>query len=187
MPAWPARGLLPVRVGNKETKMGVMDILQQYAVRPTSTEDDFDEVVRQVPQDVLGDGVAQAFRSQQTPPFPAMVQQLFGHSSPQLRSGLLSHLIRAVGPAVLANIAGGAFKRMAQAKPGAAEPSIAPTDLERITPEQVREIAAEAEKKDPSVLDRVGEVYAQQPQALKILGGAALAIALGQMANQMRR
>lgn len=47
--------------------MGWMDILQQQAQRPTSTEADFDEVAPQVSPDVLGNGVAQAFRSDQTP------------------------------------------------------------------------------------------------------------------------
>ena len=44
--------------------------------------------------------------------------------------------------------------------------------------------AKEAEKRDPSVVDRVSDVFAEQPQLLKILGGAALAIALGRMAQK---
>jgi len=171
--------------------MGLMDILQQYAARPTSTEQDFDEVVGQVPREVLGEGVAHAFRSDATPPFGSLVSQMFGQSNPQLRAGLLNQLIRAVGPAVLAKVAGGAlsgFGRMAN--PGAAPdvpPTISPVDAEQVTPEQVREIAEEAQKKDPSVMDRVGGFYAEHPEIVKGLGGAALAIALGQIANRMRR
>lgn len=51
----------------------------------------------------------------------------------------------------------------------------------------MQEIAVAAEKKDPSVLDKVGAYYAQHPELVKILGGAALAIALGQMATRMKR
>ncbi|WP_280150552.1 hypothetical protein [Piscinibacter sp. XHJ-5] len=172
--------------------MALMDILQPYAARPTSTENDFDEVVPQVPADVLGDGLAQAFRSDRTPPFSSMVSQLFGNSNPQLRAGLLNQLIRAVGPAVLAKIAGGALGRFGQtAQPGAAAPGtpppLSPVDAEQVTPEQVREIAEEAQKHDPSVMERVGGFYAQHPDLVKGLGGAALAIALGQIANRMRR
>ena len=49
--------------------MDIADILKQYADRPTDTQTDFDEVARQVPPDVLGGGIAQAFRSDQTPDF----------------------------------------------------------------------------------------------------------------------
>jgi len=167
--------------------MSIMDILQQYADRPTDTHADFDEVASQVPPDVLGDGVAQALRSDRTPPFSDMVGQLFGNSNGQQRAGLLTQLIRAVGPAVLSSIAGGALGRLAQGGSGAAEPRVTPSDAERVTPEQIRDIAAAAEKKDPSVLDKVGAYYAQHPEIVKVLGGAALAIALGQMANRMKR
>jgi hypothetical protein len=48
-------------------------------------------------------------------------------------------------------------------------------------------MATAAEKQDPSVLDRVGAYYAQHPEVVKVLGGAALAIALGQVAKRMNR
>jgi len=165
--------------------MGLMDILQQYAARPTSTETDFDEVAPQVPADVLGDGLAQAFRSDKTPPFGNMVSQMFGNSNPQLRAGLLTQLIAAVGPALLGKLAGGGLGRFAQGA-GAAE-AVTPDAAAQVTPEQVREIAAEAEKRDPTIMDRIGSFYAQHPEVVKGLGGAALAIALGQIATRMRR
>jgi hypothetical protein len=171
--------------------MGLMDILQQYAARPTSTEQDFDDVAREVPPDVLGHGLAHALRSDQTPPFGNMVSQLFGQSNPQLRAGLLNQLIRTVGPAVLAKVAGGALSRFGQmANPGAAPgtpPTISPTDAAQVTPDQVREIAEQAESQDASITDRIGGFYAQHPDIVKALGGAALAIALGQVANRMKR
>jgi hypothetical protein len=165
--------------------MGLMDILQQYAARPTSTEQDFDEVATQVPQEVLGDGVAQAFRSDQTPPFGNMVGQLFGQGNPQLRAGLIGQLLRAVGPALLSKVAGGALGRFSQQNGAAAE--VKPEDITDISADQVREIAEEAEKRDPSILDKVGGMAAKHPEALKILGGAALAIALGRVAQNMKR
>ena len=60
-------------------------------------------------------------------------------------------------------------------------------DAAQVSPEQVREIATAAEKQDPGVLDRVGAYYAQHPEVVKVLGGAALAIALGQIAKRMNR
>jgi hypothetical protein len=55
---------------------------------------------------------------------------------------------------------------------------------DQIPADVVEEVAREAEKKDPSIIDRVSDIYAQQPQLLKVLGGAALAIALGKMAQK---
>ena len=69
--------------------MTLGDILDQYASRPTSTEADFDHVAPQVSPEVLGDGIAEAFRSDQTPAFGNMVGQLFGNSDSSQRAGLL--------------------------------------------------------------------------------------------------
>lgn len=170
--------------------MNVMDILKQYAERPTDTETDFDEVARQVPPDILGSGIAQAFRSDQTPSFGDMIGNLLGGSNAQQRTGLLNQLIQAVGPAVLSGVAGGSLGRMLQGlqnQSSSVQPTLTPAQVEQLTPEQLKEIAIAAEKKDPTVLDKVGSFYAQHPELVKMLGGAALAIALGQMANRMKR
>lgn len=167
--------------------MNIMDILKQYADRPTDTQTDFDEVARQVPPDVLGNGIAQAFRSDQTPSFGTMIGSLLGGSNSQQRAGLLNQLIGAIGPTLLSGIAGGALGRLLQGARGAATPALTPGDAEQLTPQQMQEIAVAAEKQDPSVLDRAGAFYAQHPELVKILGGTALAIALGQMATRMKR
>lgn len=190
--------------------MNLGDILDQYAARPTSTEADFDEVAAQAPPELLGDGIAQAFRSDQTPAFGDMVGQMFGGSNPSQRSGLLNVLIGALGPAVLGKLGGmlggaggagamtggggggggilgsilGGLTGGASGGGGNAAPQISPTDAERISPTQIREMAEEAQKSDPGILDRVGGFYAQHPELVKILGGAALAIALGRMAQK---
>jgi hypothetical protein len=55
-------------------------LLQQYAGAdrsPDSAERDFDEVVRVAPREEVSHGLAEAFRSGQTPPFPSMLAQLF--------------------------------------------------------------------------------------------------------------
>ncbi len=65
--------------------------------------------------------------------------------------------------------------------------NVSATDVEGVSAEQVREIATAAEKADPSVMDRVGAYYGEHPEVVKLLGGAALAIALGQLATRMKR
>jgi len=171
--------------------MSLMDILKSYADRPTDTDQDFDEVSRQIPAGTLGSGLADAFRSDRTPDFASMAASLFRGSNPQQRAGLLGQLIQSVGPALLSTLGGGALGRLLQGRgsssvsPSATE--VDPADAEHISPEEVREIATAAEKQDPSVLDRVGAYYAQHPEVVKVLGGAALAIALGQIAKRMNR
>jgi len=41
---------------------------------------------------------------------------------------------------------------------------------------------AHAEKANPGVMDQIGSFYAKNPEIVKMLGGAALAIALGRIA-----
>lgn len=176
--------------------MNAMDILQPYLDRPTDTQTDFDEVARQVPSSALAGGLADAFRSDKTPDFGQMAASLFGGSNGQQQAGLLGQLIKSVGPVLLSSVAGGALGRMFQvpfqgsAGAGGGVPDatqISASDLSQLTPDQVRELATEAQRQDPGVLDRVGAFYAEHPEVIKVLGGAALAVALGQIATRMRR
>lgn len=167
--------------------MSVIDILKSYLERPTDTHQDFDEVVAQVPTETLGGGIADALRSDHTPDFGQMAASLFGGSNSQQQAGLLSQLASAIGPGLLASVAGGALGRFLQGHTGASAASAAATPGAQVSPEQVREIATAAERNDPGVLDRVGAYYAQHPEVVKALGGAALAVVLGQVAMRMKR
>jgi len=169
--------------------MGLMDILQQYsnlgAAPSPYAHDHFDEVARTAPPDVLGQGVADAFRSDQTPAFGEMVSQMFGRSNPQQQAGALNQLLRSLGPAVLASLGGGILNRLG-AGTNTGFPQLTPQQASQLTPEQVQEIANRAEQHDPSVFDKIGGFYAQHPQLVKTLGSAALSIALAGVANRMR-
>lgn len=170
--------------------MGILDILQQYAdpsrVQPDRVNDDFDQVAQQSnPQD-LGNGVAAAFRSDATPPFGQMIGDLFGRSDPQQRAGILNQIIQSVGAGGLASVAGGVLGRVLGGVRGDAPPTITPEQASQISPADAGAIAAHAEKKDPSIMDRAGEFYAQHPDLVKGLGVAALAIALGRMHSSQR-
>jgi len=115
--------------------MSLMDILSPYASRPTSTEEDFDEVAKQVPPEALGDAIAHAFRSDRTPAFGEMVGRLFGGSDPSLRAGLLNQLIAAAGPAVLGKLG----SLLGNRSPDASTP-ISAADVQRISPEQASDL-----------------------------------------------
>lgn len=171
--------------------MSLMDILQRYSnsagVRNQDTADgDFDQVYGETSPDVLGQGVGDAFRSDDTPPFEDMVSRMFGQSNPQQQAGVLNQLLRSMGPAVISALGGGILGRISQ-QSRAGVPQVTPDQASQLTPEQVKEIAASAKQNDPSVLDRIGGYYAEHPQLVKTLGSAALAIALAGVSNRMRK
>lgn len=81
-------------------------LLQQYAGQasaPASAHDDFDQMAQHAPQDYLADGLAAAFRSNQTPAFGDMVANLFANGSGEQKAGLLNML----APLVLQQVVGG--------------------------------------------------------------------------------
>jgi hypothetical protein len=67
------------------------------------------------------------------------------------------------------------------------QPQITPEQASQLSPEQVQEIAQKAEQENPGVVERMGDFYAQHPNVVKGLGAAALAIALGHMAQGIQR
>ena len=172
--------------------MGILDILQQYtdpARAPTDrVHDHFDQVAQQSDPRDLGNGVAAAFRSDATPPFGQMIGDLFGRSDPQQRAGILNQIVRSVGAGGLASVAGGILGRVlgGSGGAGAATPTITPEQASKVSPAEASAIAEHAEKKDPTIMDRAGEFYAQHPDLVKGLGAAALAIALGRMHGSQR-
>ena len=161
--------------------MGLMDLLQQAL--GGNAENHFDQVAQQAPQAELGAGLAEAMRSDQTPPFGNMVSQMFGQSSPQQQAGALNQILAALGPAAASALAGGALGRMLS--PGQSQ--ITPEQASQLSPDQVREIAAQAEQTHPGVIDQMSQFYAQHSGLIKTLGGAALAIALAKMKNNMEQ
>jgi hypothetical protein len=56
-----------------------------------------------------------------------------------------------------------------------------------MTPEQVKQLAEQAEQENPSIVDRMGDFYAEHPTLVKTIGGAALAIVLGRVAEGMKQ
>lgn len=205
------------------------NLLQQYmggasGADNTRATEDFDRVSQQVPRDQLAQGVTQALRSDQTPPFPQMVGQMFGQSNPNQQAGMLNQLIAAAGPALIGALAGrgmggggmgnlggmggglgnlgGGMGGMGGglgglggllggllggANGGTTPPQITPEQASQLTPEQVQAIAEKAEQENPGIVDRMGDFYAENPNLVKGLGGAALAIALAHMASNIQR
>jgi hypothetical protein len=165
------------------------NILQQYLGGAQNANagrayDDFDQVAQAAPRAAMAQGVTEALRSDQTPPFPQMVSQLFDKSDSTQRAGMLNQLLRGVGPSLVAALGSGALGKLFDGKETPA--AITPEQAAAMTPEQVREIAERAEQDNPSIVDRMGDFYAEHPTLVKTIGGAALAILLGRVAEGMR-
>jgi hypothetical protein len=145
---------------------GIGDLLKQYqsgSAPPASTpgvEQHFDQVAQAVPSSTLAGGLAEAFRSGQTAPFPQMAT---------------------LGPAMIAKFAGGApnspLASLLQSG------SVTPAQAASVSPADVEALTSHAASQDPSIIDRVSAVYAQHPVLIKSLGAAALTIAMKKIAD----
>ena len=156
------------------------DILQKYsgqgggtAAAPADPHQDFHRVAQAAPQDVVANGISQAFRSDQTPPFSQMVSNLFSHSDPNQRAGLLTRLVNSVGSGGVNALPG-----LGGLSSSLGSGGVTPDQANNVSPSQVQQIAEHAERQNPSIVDQVSSFYAQHPQVMKAAGGLALTVAL---------
>lgn len=163
------------------------NLLQQYiggaVANNGKAADYFDQVAQNAPRASIAQGIASALRSDQTPPFPQMVSQLFGQSNPDQRAGMLNSLIGGAGGGLLSSVAGGALGKIF----GGNTSQVTPEQAAQVSPEQVQELAEKAQQQNPGIVDRMSDFYAEHPTLIKAAGGAALAVALGYMANNIRK
>jgi hypothetical protein len=176
-------------------------LLQQYQgaapdQAPDTIDDDFEQVARTAPQPALADGLSAAFRSEQTPEFGQMAANLFNNSNPQQQAGLLNTILKYAGPAILGRVmsgggggigsggGGGGLSDLINIFKGGGQAEVTPEQARQIPPEAVQQVAAEAEKHDPTIVDRISDFYAEHPTLVKTLGTAALTIALSKIANR---
>lgn len=145
--------------------------------------DDFQRVAENAPRETVAQGVTQALRSDATPPFPQMASQMFDQGNPQQRAGMLNQILSTVGPQILASLGGGALGGLL----GGGQTHVTPEQASQVSPEQFQEIAAKAEQHNPGIVDRMGDFYSQHPDLFKAIGGAALAIALGHIAQSRQQ
>ena len=166
----------------------IADVLQNYsrgspaAGAQGDVASHFNQVAQAAPASDLAGGLAAMFRSNQTPPFGQLVGQLFGNSNGDQRANVLNTLLASAGGAAI-------LPQLAQAAgisipAGGGAPQITPEDAARITPEMVQQAAEHAEKHDPSIVDRVSQVYAQHPALINSLGTVAMSMALSHLANR---
>ncbi len=159
------------------------DLLHRYsgqgsgtAAAPEDPHQDFQTVAQTAPQNVVADGISHAFRSDQTPPFPEMLARLFANSGASQRAGLLNHLLGSVGPGAISSLPnlGGLSSLLGGG-------NITPEQASKVSPAQVQQLAAHAERQNPTVVDEVSGFLSQHPEVMKAVGGLALTVALQHM------
>jgi len=167
----------------------ITDLMDKYGATqsgsvPDSVDADFDRLSQLAPSEHVSEGLAEAFRSNQTPPFASMLSQLFGRSPANQKTNVLSTLIATLGPSVASQLLAkhGATQAAAELQNG--NPKISLDVAEQIPSQSIEAVAAEAEKKDPSVVDRISKFYAEQPALIKTLGGLALTVAMAKVAQR---
>ncbi len=169
--------------------MGILDslndVLQNYSggqnQNSANAVEHFDQVAQAAPHSVIAEGLAAAFRSDQTPAFGNLVGNLFGQSSGEQKAGILNQLLASVGPGVLAQLGGGALTGLL---------GRAGSNHSRPSPD--RFARSRTAVGNPCREDR--SVHCGQSQRLlratlhlgKDLGGAALTIALAKVAERQR-
>lgn len=168
----------------------VENLLKQYtpsgaaAAPAPDVNAHFDQVAQAAPSNVIADGLAAAFRSNQTPAFGQMLSTLFTNSNADQKAGMLNQLVSSVNPAMLTQILSGAGIAGALGRSGA---QITPEQAQKLSPEIVQQLATHAEKSNPSIVDSLSNFYAQHAGLVKTLGGAALTVALAKVAERQRQ
>src|SRR5438045_101923 len=132
--------------------MNWMDVLSRYRDTPQppgTVNDDFDAIAREVPRHDLSEGLEEAFRSEQTPPFEQMVRQMFEHSDAEQRAGALNRFREVLGRA-----------------------PITPDEAREVSPHQAEALAASARAASPNIMQRMAQFYADHPRLVQTLGQA---------------
>jgi hypothetical protein len=163
----------------------VMNILNQYrnasaAAPPPKVEEDYSQVVQNTPQPHLASGLAEAFRSEQTPSFGQMLSTLFSNSNGQQRAGILNQLLSAAGPNLLGS---GALSSLAGIL-GGGHPNVTPEQADQLSPNDVQQLAEHAERQNPSIIDQASHFYAQHPTLVKALGAGSLALIMSHLSRK---
>lgn len=150
-------------------------------------EHHFDQVAQHASPEVVGQGISDALRSDQTPPLGQMVSDVYAKAAPQQQAGMLNQILGSLGPGVLSSLGGGALGGLlGQLTAGGHTPQITPQQAQQVRPSDVQDLANHAEQHDAGIFDKLGDFYARNPELVKTLGAAALTVAMAKIAGRMR-
>jgi|SRR5882757_966975 len=116
--------------------------------------------------------------NESAPDIPELISAVYDEAPASLRTRLLEHLLRPLGPLALVGIAAGAFGHLLYRLRHDAV-HISPGDTRRITSQQVLELTRYVQQCSPDALSQIGALIADGPTDVATMSGAALLIALG--------
>jgi len=139
----------------------------------------YDETVREVPPATLADGLSEAFRSDRTPPFEQMLTGLYRQSNPAQKAGLINQILAGLGAAGAAQVLPTGWIR---SFPGVLRGArVTPLQATQVPAEEVEVLARKAASRDPRILERAADFYAQHPALVKGIGAGALALLMSRL------
>jgi hypothetical protein len=153
---------------------GIKNLLAQYTAGTASSQDadaHFQQVAQSADAATLAPGIAQAMRSDQTPPFGQLVAQLFTNGSGEQKAGALNALLAAASPEIRAQLSA-----LIPGLVGSAP--VTATQAGSVSPDVVTSLATRVEQHNPRVIDMMSGFYAQHPGLVRTLGTTALMIAM---------
>jgi hypothetical protein len=162
----------------------LLGVLEQYrgataASPPPNVEEHFSQVAQSAPQEHIAGGLADAFKSNETPPFAQMLGTLFSNSNGQQRAGILNQLLGAAGSgAVTSGALGGLAGLLGGGNTVSAE------QANQVPPEAVQQLAEHAQRQDPSIIEKASQFYAQHPTVVQTLGAGALALVMSHLSQR---
>ncbi|HET6386365.1 MAG TPA: hypothetical protein VFJ58_23485 [Armatimonadota bacterium] len=169
----------------------IRGLLQDYIASPgappkpaEAVHQDYQNVAQTAPKDVVAQGIASAFRSNQTPPFAQMVSSLFDQSGGPQRANLLNQLLGAAGPGLASDVLSRLGLSDLAGSLAGSQGNVTPDQASRVPAPAVKEMASQAESQDPSIVDTLSRFYADHPEEVKKLGHEALSIAMSAMGNR---
>lgn len=159
---------------------------QHQATPPGQVAQHYDQVSQSAPCSVIATGLADAFRSGQAGGFGQIASQLFGNSAGGQQANLLNMLLSTAGPGLATALASGNLPGLSSilGGSGGAPRQLTPEEASQVPVEEIQHLANHVNNNDPSIVDRVSEIYAEHPAVVKTLGSAALAIAMAKIAQR---
>jgi hypothetical protein len=165
-----------------------LSLLQKYAggqsAAGADVQQDFEKVASTASSGHVAGGLAEAFKSDQTPPFAEMVANLFSQSNGEQRAGLLNQLAGSLGGGAISSLlSSGMAGQLTNLLGGSSQ--ITPEEANKVSPEEVQKLAESAHQNNPSIIDTVSQFYSQHPGLVKTLGAGALALIMARMHEKL--
>jgi hypothetical protein len=166
---------------------GIGDLLKQYTgnnPNVANVEQHFDQVSQSVPSSSIADGVAAALHSGQAGSFADAASKLFANGNGAQQASMLSGLLASAGPSVLSQFANSNPNSPLAALARAGQSALTSQQAASVPASDVAAVAQQAHSQDPSIIDRMSQIYAQHPTLIKTLGAAAMTVAVKKIADQ---